>query len=101
MVLGGVGYDLDCVDKLIDILSFVSDSCIYKSFRNVIFGGFFINLFNCDNFDEEEDFVWFFILDFILLVSSFYESEELLVIEDYIFIGIVFYIDYFVLDLQL
>lgn len=26
-------------------------------------------------------------------------SEELLVIEDYIFIGIVFYIDYFVLDL--
>lgn len=60
---------------------------------------YFFYLFNCDNFDEEEDFVWFFILDFILLVSSFDESEELLFIEDYIFIGIVFYIDYFVLDL--
>lgn len=79
MASGGVGHDPDCVDKLTDISSPGSDSRTYKGSRNVISGGLLTNLLNCDNFDEEEDFVRLFTSDPTPPVSSSYESEESLI----------------------
>lgn len=57
MVVSESGYDLGGGDNLFNILSCVNFGFDCNSVFSVIFDGFFIDLFCCDNFDEGEEFV--------------------------------------------